>query len=42
MPEIEYTKCSGCGLMFAETELAEFDSHDCNTDEALFLSTNED
>jgi hypothetical protein len=27
--------------MFATAELAEFDNHDCDTDEALFLSTDE-
>jgi hypothetical protein len=38
-----YTECSGCGLMFHEGREAQaFEAHDCTTDEALFLSTDED
>ena len=40
MSETTYTDCSGCGLMFnTATETEQLENHNCDTDEALFLST---
>lgn len=40
MSETLYTDCSGCGLMFnTSTEKEQLENHDCDTDEALSLST---
>ena len=40
MSETTYTDCSGCGLMFnTATETEQLENHNCDTDEALYLST---
>jgi hypothetical protein len=39
----DYIKCSGCGLMFREAdEQDQFEAHDCDSDPALFLSTDDE
>jgi hypothetical protein len=39
----DYNECSGCGLMFRKAdEQEQFETHDCDSDPALYLSTEEE
>ena len=43
MPQQDYNECSGCGLMFHKVdEQDQFETHDCDSDPALYLSTDDE